>query len=235
MRWQPRWHVIGGDGQQAPEMSHITLKVPDMINPPGRYDATVGVAGDDSHPTDPAAFGLAASQTASSMNASVVSAHTAEEIIWDVAWPYQAGLRRLRSPWPSWPTRSTRRIRSGHPAGGRPVPAVVRRFEEHRLPKLVVAAGARDLDVSHAAAAPGSFLGRLAQARRPADLRVAGPQLVTERTGFRLVLEQRNGHLNDHALASCHQSTPIVTCADDRYQELAEPPRISGWSHAPPR
>ena len=35
------------------------------------------------------------------------------------------------------------------------MPAVVRRFEEHRLPELVVAAVARDPDVSHAAAAAG--------------------------------------------------------------------------------
>jgi hypothetical protein len=37
------------------------------------------------------------------------------------------------------------------------VPAVVWRFEEHRLPQLVVAAGARDPDVSHAAAPPGGL------------------------------------------------------------------------------
>jgi hypothetical protein len=50
------------------------------------------------------------------------------------------------------------------------VPAVVRRFEEHRLPELVVAAVAGDLDVSHAAAARGGLPGRLAQARRPAHV-----------------------------------------------------------------
>jgi hypothetical protein len=91
------------------------------------------------------------------------------------------------------------------------VPAVVRPFEEHRLPELVVAAVARDSDVSHAAAAPGSLPGRLAYARPPAHLRLAGPQLVTERTGFRLVIEQRSGHLNDHVLTSCHESMIIVT------------------------
>jgi hypothetical protein len=32
---------LAGDGQQAPEMSHITPTVPDMDNPPGRYDVTV--------------------------------------------------------------------------------------------------------------------------------------------------------------------------------------------------
>jgi hypothetical protein len=39
------------------------------------------------------------------------------------------------------------------------VPAVVRRFEEHGLPELIVAAVAGDPDVSHAAAAPGSLPG----------------------------------------------------------------------------
>jgi hypothetical protein len=96
-----------------------------------------------------------------------------------------------------------------------------------------MAAGARDLDVSHAAAAPGSFLGRLAEARRPAHLRVARPQLVTEWTGFRLVLEQRNGHLNDHVLTSCRPSMIIETCANDRYRKLAKPPGIPDSSHGP--
>jgi hypothetical protein len=63
-------------------MSHITPTVPDMDNPPGRYDVTVQVARDDGHPLpDPAAFAAAASRAASRMNASVLSAHTAEEIV----------------------------------------------------------------------------------------------------------------------------------------------------------
>ena len=52
-----------------------------MDKPPSRYDVTVRVAEDDGHSPDPAAFAAAASQAASSRNASVVSAHTAEEII----------------------------------------------------------------------------------------------------------------------------------------------------------
>ena len=62
-------------------MSHSTLKVPGMNKPPGRYDVTVRVAKDDGHPADPAAFAVAVSRAASRVNASVVSAHTAEEII----------------------------------------------------------------------------------------------------------------------------------------------------------
>ena len=81
MRWQPRRHVMAGDGQRAPKMSHITLTVPGMNKPPSRYDVTVRVAKDDGHPPDPAAFAAAASRAASSRNASVISAHTAEEII----------------------------------------------------------------------------------------------------------------------------------------------------------
>ena len=70
-----------GDGQEAPEMSHVTLTVPGMTKPPSRYDVTVRVAGDDGQLTDPAAFAVAASRAASTMNASVISAHTAQEII----------------------------------------------------------------------------------------------------------------------------------------------------------
>ena len=46
-----------------------------------RYGVTVRVAKDDGHQPDPAAFAVAASKAASSRNASVVSAHTAEEVI----------------------------------------------------------------------------------------------------------------------------------------------------------
>jgi hypothetical protein len=67
--------------RSAPEMSHLTLTVPGMNKPPGRYDVTARVARDDGHPPDLAAFVAAASRAASSRNASVVSAHTAEEII----------------------------------------------------------------------------------------------------------------------------------------------------------
>ena len=52
-----------------------------MDKPPSRYDVTVRVAKDDGRQPDPAAFAAAASQAASSRNASVISAHTAEEII----------------------------------------------------------------------------------------------------------------------------------------------------------
>ena len=108
------------------------------------------------------------------------------------------------------------------------MPAVVGRFEEHRLLGLVVAAVARDADVSHAATTPGSLPGRLAEARCPAHLRLAGPQLVTERTKFGLIFEQRNGHLNDHSLTGCHESMIIVTCTDDRYREQA--PAVSQFN-----
>ena len=57
-----------------------------MTKPPSRYDVTVRVDRDDGHSLpDPAAFAVAASRAASSLNASVVSAHTAEEIICVVA------------------------------------------------------------------------------------------------------------------------------------------------------
>ena len=52
-----------------------------MNKPPSRYDVAVRVAKDDGHPADPAAFAVAASRAASRVNASVISAHTAKEII----------------------------------------------------------------------------------------------------------------------------------------------------------
>ena len=91
------------------------------------------------------------------------------------------------------------------------MPAVVRRLVEHGLPELVVAAVAGDPDVSHAAPATGRFPGRLADARGPAHLRLAGPQLMAERAALRLVLEQGNGHLNDHAVT--RRNASMITAA----------------------
>jgi hypothetical protein len=83
---------------------------------------------------------------------------------------------------------------SGYPAGERLVPAVVRWLEEHGLPELGVAVVTGDQDVTHTAAAAGSFGGRFTQARLPAHLRLAGPQLVTEWAVLGLVLEHGDGH-----------------------------------------
>jgi hypothetical protein len=55
--------------------------VPVMDKPPSRYDVTVRVAKVDGHSPDPATFAAAASTAASRRSASVVSAHTAEEVI----------------------------------------------------------------------------------------------------------------------------------------------------------
>ena len=62
-------------------MSCTTLMVPGMDEPPSRYEVTVRVAKDDDQPADPATFAVAANKAASIRNASVVSAHTAEEVI----------------------------------------------------------------------------------------------------------------------------------------------------------
>ena len=55
--------------------------VPGMDKPPSRYEVTVRITKDDDQPADPAAFAVAVNKAASSRNASVVSAHTAGEII----------------------------------------------------------------------------------------------------------------------------------------------------------
>ena len=55
--------------------------VPVMDKPPSRYDVTVRVAKGDGHCPDPATFAAAASTAASSRSASIISAHTAGEVI----------------------------------------------------------------------------------------------------------------------------------------------------------
>ena len=62
-------------------MSHVALTVLDMNEPPRRHDITIRVASGPCRHHDPAAFAVAASQAAAARYASVLSAHTAEEII----------------------------------------------------------------------------------------------------------------------------------------------------------
>jgi len=68
-------------------MSHTTLTVPAMDELPRRHDITIRVAKEAGHHPDPAAFAIAASRAAVGRNASVVSAHTATEIICVVSVP----------------------------------------------------------------------------------------------------------------------------------------------------
>ena len=52
-----------------------------MLEPPRRYDVTVTVDRDGGHPPDPAEFAVAAERAASARTASIVTAHTARQII----------------------------------------------------------------------------------------------------------------------------------------------------------
>jgi len=52
-----------------------------MIEPPRRYDVTVTVNRDGGHPPNPAEFAGAAERAASARAASIVSAHTASQIV----------------------------------------------------------------------------------------------------------------------------------------------------------
>jgi hypothetical protein len=72
-------------------MSHTTLTVPGMNEPSKRHDITIRVAKGAGHHPDPAAFAVAASQAAAGRNTSIVSAHTAEEIICVVSVPAPGG------------------------------------------------------------------------------------------------------------------------------------------------
>ena len=62
-------------------MSHTTFTVPYVNESPRRHDITIRVAKEAGRHADPAAFTAAASQAAANRNASILSAHTAEEII----------------------------------------------------------------------------------------------------------------------------------------------------------
>ena len=62
-------------------MSDTGLTVPGMTEPPRRYDVTITVDQDGGHHPSPAEFVVAAQQAASARAASIVSAHTAGQII----------------------------------------------------------------------------------------------------------------------------------------------------------
>ena len=62
-------------------MSDTGLTVPDMTEPPRPYVVTITVDRDVGHPPNPAEFAVAAEQSASARDASIVSAHTASQII----------------------------------------------------------------------------------------------------------------------------------------------------------
>jgi len=62
-------------------MSDTGLTVPGMLEPPRHYDVTVTVDRDGGHSPDPAEFAVAAERAASARAASIVSAHTASQII----------------------------------------------------------------------------------------------------------------------------------------------------------
>ena len=64
-----------------PRMSDTGFTVSGMIEPVSGYDVTVTVDRDGGYLPDPAEFAVAAGQAASIKNASVVSAHTAEQVI----------------------------------------------------------------------------------------------------------------------------------------------------------
>jgi hypothetical protein len=74
-----------------PEMSHTTFTVPYVNEPPRRHDITIRVAKEADRHTDPAAFAAAASRAAAGRHASILSAHTAEEIICLVSVPAATG------------------------------------------------------------------------------------------------------------------------------------------------
>ena len=62
-------------------MSDTGLTVPDMTEPPHRCDVTITVDQGGGHHPNPSEFAVAAQQAASARAASIVSAHTAGQIV----------------------------------------------------------------------------------------------------------------------------------------------------------
>jgi hypothetical protein len=73
-------------------MSYTALMVPVMDKPPRRHDITIRVPAEPGSHPNPAAFAITASQAAAARDASILSAHTAEEIICVVTVPAATGL-----------------------------------------------------------------------------------------------------------------------------------------------
>jgi hypothetical protein len=66
-----------------------------MNEPSKRHDITIRVAKEAGRHTDPAAFAATASQAAAGRDASILSAHTAEEIICVVSVPAANGTQAV--------------------------------------------------------------------------------------------------------------------------------------------
>ena len=62
-------------------MSDTGLTVPDMTELPRRYDVTITVDRDGGDHPDPAEFAVAAERAALARTVSIMSAHTADQII----------------------------------------------------------------------------------------------------------------------------------------------------------
>jgi hypothetical protein len=62
-------------------MSDTGLTVPGMTEPPRRHDVTITVDRDGGQLPDPAEFAVAAERAASARAASIVTAHTASQIV----------------------------------------------------------------------------------------------------------------------------------------------------------
>ena len=62
-------------------MPDTGLTVPSMTEPTHRYDVTITVDSDGDRPRNPAEFAVAAERAASARAASIVNAHTADQII----------------------------------------------------------------------------------------------------------------------------------------------------------
>ena len=165
-----------------------------MTEPPRRYDVTITVDRDGGHLPDPAEFAVAAGQAASARAASIVSAHTASQIISIVtvlAADQPAAVAVALAV-----VSDALKVRSCHPAAdGTAVADLMRRLIEPGIPVVLGAARpAPQRQVAHPPALAPGFASWLADARHPRDfLRHTGSKRMPVRTTLGLVRESGTG------------------------------------------
>ena len=104
-------------------MSDTALTVPSMNEPPRRHDITIRVPAEPGSYPNPAAFAITVSHAAAARCASILSAHTAEEIC-VVSVRAATGPETAAVALAMWPTPSRPTGRRRHSAGERIVPAL---------------------------------------------------------------------------------------------------------------
>ena len=151
-------------------MSDTGLTVPGMTELPRRYDVTITVDRDGGDHPNPAEFAVAAGQAASARAASIVSAHTASQII-SIVTVLAANQPAAVAVALAVVSDALLSVRSRHPPADRTAVAdLVRRLVEPGVPVVLGAARpAPQRQVAHPTALTPGFTSWLADAGHPRD------------------------------------------------------------------